>query len=71
MSKTLIEFKKRKRMTIKQLAEYLGISEIYAQYLLSGKRVPSRKLALLISEKTGIPVLNLLYPQGVQDEARD
>ncbi|MCX7974066.1 MAG: helix-turn-helix domain-containing protein [Candidatus Aminicenantes bacterium] len=60
---TLSQFKEKRQLTNKQLAELFGISEIYVAFLLSGKRVPSKRLALRISERTGIPVLNLLYPR--------
>jgi transcriptional regulator with XRE-family HTH domain len=69
--KSLVEYKKEKGLSGRAFARELGISESFLSEILSGKAVPSKKLALHISKKTGIPVLNLLYPQGVQDEARD
>jgi transcriptional regulator with XRE-family HTH domain len=68
MSKrSLSEFKESKGLTSQELARMLGVSDAHLSMILSGQRSPSRKLAQRISEKTGIPVLNLLYPQ---EEAR-
>ena len=61
------QYKARKRLSGKELAQLLGISESYLSEILSGHRSLSKRLALKISDKTGIPVLNLLYPN---DEAR-
>jgi transcriptional regulator with XRE-family HTH domain len=63
----LAEYKERSGLSGAELAREFGITNAHFSMLLSGKRVPSRKLAQRISEKTGIPLLNLLYPQ---DEAR-
>ena len=69
--RTLREYKENKGFTNPELAKALGTSEIYVSLLLNGKRNPSRKLAQRISALTGIPVLNLLYPQDRgQAEAR-
>ena len=62
--KSLREYKENQGLTIKELAEELGVSPVYVTFLLSCKRRPSSRLAKSISEKTGIPILNLLYPQG-------
>ncbi|MBN2256195.1 MAG: helix-turn-helix transcriptional regulator [Deltaproteobacteria bacterium] len=61
------QYKKKKNLSGKEMAQYLGISESYLSEVLSGHRSLSKRLALRISERTGIPVLNLLYPS---DEAR-
>jgi transcriptional regulator with XRE-family HTH domain len=58
----LAEFKEKKGVTGRQLARLLGISESYLSEILSGKRSPSKKAARAISEKTGVPVMNLLFP---------
>lgn len=60
--KSLNEFKENKQITNSDLASMFGTSEIYISLLLNKKRVPSRKLAQKISKKTGIPILNLLFP---------
>ncbi len=60
---SLAEYKAKKAITARVLARELGISESYLSEILAGKRTPSKKLASQISEKTGIPVLNLLYPR--------
>jgi len=65
--RSLREYKESRGLTIRQLAEEIGVSAIYMAFLLTNKRRPSPSLAKVISEKTGIPILNLLYPQ---DEAR-
>lgn len=62
--RTLREYKENQGLTTKELASELGISPVYVAFLLSHKRRPSSQLAKAISEKTGIPILNLLYPQG-------
>lgn len=68
MSKrSLSEFKKVKRLSNQAMAKLLGVSSAHLSMILSGQRTPSRKLAQRISERTGIPILNLLYPS---DEAR-
>lgn len=64
----LSQYKENKGLSGKEMAQLLGISESYFSEILSGQRSISKKLALKISEKTGIPVLNLLYPP--QREAR-
>lgn len=58
----LMEFKEKKGVSGKKLAILLGISESYLSEILSGKKAPSKKAALKISQQTGIPVVNLLYP---------
>ncbi|MBE3109691.1 MAG: helix-turn-helix transcriptional regulator [Acidobacteria bacterium] len=63
----LSQYKEKKGLSGKEMAQILGISESYLSEILSGQRSLSKKLARKISEKTGIPLLNLLYPQ---DEAR-
>lgn len=60
----LTEYKERHGFTGRELARRLEISEAYLSQVLSGQRTPSKKLAQRISALTGIPVLNLLYPQG-------
>jgi transcriptional regulator with XRE-family HTH domain len=59
----LAEYKEKKGLTSRDLAELLGISESYLSEVLSGKRSFSKKLASRVSEKTGIPLLNILYPE--------
>jgi transcriptional regulator with XRE-family HTH domain len=45
----------------------LGVSESIISYYLNGKRRPGRDMALRISQLTGIPVLELLYPKEETD----
>ncbi|NLH75552.1 MAG: helix-turn-helix transcriptional regulator [Acidobacteria bacterium] len=63
----LVEYKAKKGLSGSELAREFGITNAHLSMLLSGKRIPSRRLAQRISEITGIPILNLLYPG---DEAR-
>lgn len=58
----LTEFKEKKGVTGRELARILEMSESYLSEILSGKRSPSKKAAKFISEKTGIPIINLLFP---------
>ncbi len=67
-SKSLKEFKESKGLSNRGMALLLGISEAHLSMLLSGQRALSRGLALRLSQKTGIPVLNLLYPQAESHE---
>lgn len=60
----LIDFKESNNFSNKDLAKLFGVSEIYISFLLNKKRTPSKKLAKKISEITGIPILNLLFPNG-------
>jgi transcriptional regulator with XRE-family HTH domain len=66
----LAEFKEKKGLSGREMARQLDISESYLSEILSGQRSLSKKLAKRISEITGIPVLNLLYPQGVSHDTR-
>ncbi len=63
----LAEYKEKRGLSGADLAKEFGITTAHLSMLMSGKRSPSRKLAQRISEKTGIPILNLLYPQGEAD----
>jgi len=61
------EYKEKKGLTGREMARTFGISESYLSEVLSGQRSLSKRLARQISEITGIPILNLLYPQGEAD----
>jgi transcriptional regulator with XRE-family HTH domain len=69
--KELREFQESLDLNQRQMARLLGISESYLSEILAGRKTPSKKLARKISQMTGISILKLLFPQGVQDEARD
>jgi len=58
----LTEYKEKRGLSMADIAQEFGVTAAHLSMILAGKRVPSRKLAKKISEKTGIPVLNLLYP---------
>lgn len=67
----LTDYKEKEDLSGAELARKLGITDAHLSMIISGKRTPSRKLAQRISTLTGIPVLNLLYPQrNGQPEAR-
>ena len=53
---------------IKQIdfAEKISLSPAYFSKILKYKNFPSRKTALKISNITGIPVIELLYPEEKQ-----
>ena len=57
---SLQEFKKIRKLTQKQLAVLLGISQTYISLYFSGKRTFGAKTAIRISQKTGIPIENLI-----------
>jgi transcriptional regulator with XRE-family HTH domain len=59
----LVEYKEKNGLTGRDMARHFEISESYLSEVLSGQKTPSKKLAQRISALTGIPVLNLLYPQ--------
>jgi transcriptional regulator with XRE-family HTH domain len=66
MPMKLIEWKKlnRDKMSIRQLAESVGVHESLLSLYLSGKRGLSKETALKVAEATGwqVSVLELLYP---------
>ncbi len=66
----LAEYKEKNGLSIADLAKEFGVTNAHLSMILSGKRYPSRKLAKIISQKTGIPILNLLFPTKSQEEAR-
>ena len=63
----LSEYKTQKGLTSRELAALLGASGSYLSEVLSGKRVPSRLLAQAWSEKTGVPILSILFPEADSD----
>jgi transcriptional regulator with XRE-family HTH domain len=63
----LAEYKEKKSLTSRELAAFLDVSESYLSEILSGKRVPSRLLAQAWSKKTGVPILNMLFPEPEHD----
>lgn len=63
----LRQYKEQNGLSGRALAQALGISESYLSEVLSGQSSFSKKLAQRISEITGIPVINLLYPSGGQN----
>ena len=52
----------KNNITQREIAKKIGITDIYLVRLLSFKQTPSPKLAKRISDLTGIPILDLLYP---------
>ena len=54
-------------ITQKEIANRLGITDIYLGKILKYKSYPSRTLSKKISQITGIPILQLLYPEDYKD----
>jgi transcriptional regulator with XRE-family HTH domain len=54
-------------ITQKEIANKLGITDIYLGKILKYKSYPSRTLSKKISQLTGIPILQLLYPEDYKD----
>jgi len=57
---SLKEYMKKKKLSRKDLAIELGITQQYLSMYFNGRRNFSTKLALSISKKTGIPIENLI-----------
>ena len=57
---SLEEYKKKNEFSNKELADEIEVSESYLSLVLAKKRTFGKKLALRISEITGIPVENLI-----------
>jgi transcriptional regulator with XRE-family HTH domain len=62
--KDIDQFIAYKRLSAKQLAHKLGISESYMSMLRLGRRRPSPDLAQKIETLTGIPFKQLLLKKG-------
>jgi transcriptional regulator with XRE-family HTH domain len=60
----------KNNITQKEVAKKIGITDIYLVRLLSFKQTPSPKLAKKISELTGIPILDLLYPEDFKNNQK-
>lgn len=58
--KTLADFFEQTGTTQQALAGKLGIQSSYVSLITSGQRQPSLKLALRISEETGVPIETLV-----------
>jgi plasmid maintenance system antidote protein VapI len=54
-----------------ELSRSLHVSESLISHYLKGRRSLGARLALRISQLTGIPVLELLYPNGEGNVASD
>jgi ribosome-binding protein aMBF1 (putative translation factor) len=52
----------KNKISQKCLSKKLNRSENWISFIVSYKKTPSPKLAKKISELTGIPILDLLYP---------
>lgn len=59
-AKHLLDYMKKNNLSRKELAKELGITEAYLSYFFNGKRTFGTKAALRISQKTGIPIENLI-----------
>jgi len=58
--RTLNQWKKKKGYKVKDISKMLGISLDYAYKLLKNQRIPSSRLAILISKKTRIPLRKIM-----------
>lgn len=55
-------YKEKRGFSSRELARQLAISEPHLSLILAGKRSMSKKLAVRVSKRTGIPLMSLLYP---------
>lgn len=69
--KSLREYLDLTGKTQRELARELDISLTWTQLLISGVARPGTKLAKKISEKTGIPVESLLFPDDYTRQEDD
>jgi transcriptional regulator with XRE-family HTH domain len=60
MAHPLKAYLERHKLTQTDLATVLGVHQQHIHRIMAGKRWPSYKLAVRISQKTGISVLTLL-----------
>ncbi len=60
----------KNKISQKYLASKLNRSENWISFIVSYKKTPSPKLAKKISELTGIPILDLLYPNENLNETQ-
>lgn len=68
--KSLQDWMERTRTNQTQLAAMTGISQSHLSYILTGGKQCSLKLALLLSEVTGVPVQNLAKWKRVAPPAK-
>lgn len=59
-------WQKEKGLTQTALADFLGISNNHLNQYYHRSKNFSLKLALRIAEKTKIPILDILYPDGLK-----
>lgn len=62
----LRKYLKKKRISQAAFARLMGVTESSVSYYLSGKRGMRLETARRASEITGIPILKLLFPGGLQ-----
>lgn len=60
LAKTIKKYRKQADLTQQELADKVGITQKYVQYLESAKRNPSLKLLRKLSEKLNISTSDLL-----------
>jgi len=56
---SLERFRDRNKLTNRDLARLLGVSESYISHYFNGKRTFGASIAIRISDKTGIPMREL------------
>lgn len=69
MVETLQQYKRTARLTQKELARQLGISQAYLSQLCSGEATPSLPTARKIAELTGQPMTQVLAEYGLLTKA--
>ena len=60
----------KNKISQKRLSKKLNRSENWISFIVSYKKTPSPKLAKKISELTGIPILDLLYPEDFKNNQK-
>lgn len=65
LSKKIRDYRKRAGLTQEMLAEKLGLSSKYIQFIENGKRRPSLKVIYKIAQILKIRVCNLFCPESM------
>lgn len=65
-SHPLKDYLKNNKISITKFAEEIKKNRTYLYKIFNKKNIPSTTLAKKISELTGIPVIELLYPEEKQ-----
>jgi len=60
MKSKLHEWAKSEYGRVTKISQYLGVSRVYASYLVNGKHQITAKNAIKLKELTGIPIEDLI-----------